>query len=290
MAPSAGGLLDELSAETPGGPVSDPPALDNPFFAMCIGMHDPRHRTPEAKAQLLAELGYDGLGHIGLRDVPETLESLNAYGLKLHAVYAGIEIDPDRPAYEPQLPEVLGQLKGHDTVLLLHVRSRRLAPSSPAGEGRAVRIVREVSAMAARSEVRVALYPHEGLWLERVEHAVRLAKLANRKNVGVAFNLCHWLKLGDSSDYTTRLREAMPRLFLVTLNGASREGTSWQSVIQPLDRGDFDIPALLRVLKRLGYDGPVGLQCYGLKGDERENLRRSMAAWRRYCREVAEEP
>ncbi|MBM3836681.1 MAG: hypothetical protein FJ398_01755 [Verrucomicrobia bacterium] len=34
-------------------------------------------------------------------------------------------------------------------------------------------------------------------------------------------------------------------------------------------------------LKDLGYQGPIGLQCYGIGGDAREHLTRPMAAWRK---------
>ena len=35
------------------------------------------------------------------------------------------------------------------------------------------------------------------------------------------------------------------------------------------------------MLDRAGYHGPIGLQCYNVPGDRRENLRRSIEAWRR---------
>ena len=38
--------------------------------------------------------------------------------------------------------------------------------------------------------------------------------------------------------------------------------------------------AFLKTLKELGYKGPIGLQCYGIGGDTREHLARSMAAWK----------
>ena len=56
---------------------------------------------------------------------------------------------------------------------------------------RAEEIVREVAAMAEEAGLRVALYPHHGFWVERVEDAVRIAKKVNSKNLGVTFNLCH---------------------------------------------------------------------------------------------------
>jgi hypothetical protein len=51
--------------------------------------------------------------------------------------------------------------------------------------------------------------------------------------------------------------------------------------IQPLDSGTFRISSVLNTLHELGYRGPVGLQCYGIAGDARDHLSRSMAAWRK---------
>lgn len=41
------------------------------------------------------------------------------------------------------------------------------------------------------------------------------------------------------------------------------------------------VAGFLKVLRGLGYKGPVGLQCYGLPGDARDHLTRSIAAWRK---------
>ena len=35
------------------------------------------------------------------------------------------------------------------------------------------------------------------------------------------------------------------------------------------------------MLDTAGYRGPVGLQCFSVKGDTRENLQRSFAAWKK---------
>ena len=84
----------------------------------------------------------------------------------------------------------------------------------------------------------------------------------------------------------------MPHLFVVSINGADRGDTNemgWDRLIQTLDRGDFDVYKFLKTLKELGYTGPIGLQCYGIKGDERENLKRSMIAWRKLSARLAAE-
>jgi hypothetical protein len=87
----------------------------------------------------------------------------------------------------------------------------------------------------------------------------------------------------QSRDYERLLKRAMPRLWAVSINGAdvSDEKPGWDRYIQPLDRGSFDTVAFLTTLDKLGYAGPIGLQCYGIGGDAREHLARSMAAWRK---------
>ena len=82
---------------------------------------------------------------------------------------------------------------------------------------------------------------------------------------------------------------ARPHLFLVTINGADHDGESWDRLIQPLDRGSFDVYGLLKMLKDLGYTGPIGLQCYGVAGDKYENLERSIDAWRKLSDRLAGE-
>jgi hypothetical protein len=46
-------------------------------------------------------------------------------------------------------------------------------------------------------------------------------------------------------------------------------------------RSSPDVAAFLKTLKTLGYKGPIGLQCFGIGGDTREHLARSMDAWRK---------
>ena len=71
----------------------------------------------------------------------------------------------------------------------------------------------------ATNGVRVALYPHTGFWVERVDDGTRLARAVDRPNLGTTFNLCHWLKV-DGQDLEKRLEEAGKHLFVVTINGA----------------------------------------------------------------------
>jgi sugar phosphate isomerase/epimerase len=99
--------------------------------------------------------------------------------------------------------------------------------------------------------------------------------------VGVTFNLCHELKAGNGARIDELLEKAASRLFFVSINGAEHDG-DWDRLIQPLGEGAFDVYGVLRKLQSLGYAGPVGLQCYNVKGDTRGNLAKSMATWKSY--------
>ncbi len=266
-----------------GGCQTHPPgAKTNAFFAFCIDTHDSKKRNLEQQAQMLKELGYDGVGHLWLDNIPERLKTLDATGLKLFQITLKVDITPGKQAYDARLKEVLPLLKGRGVQFLLLMNG--LKPSDPAGDARAVEIVREMAALAAESGAQVLLYPHSNMWLEKIEDAVRVAGKVDRPNVGVMFNLCHWLRVSQDRNYQPRLAQAMPRLWAVSICGADEfdDQPGWARYIQPLGRGSFDMAAFLKTLRQLGYTGPIGLQCYGIPGDVRDTLAESLRAWRSY--------
>jgi sugar phosphate isomerase/epimerase len=257
-------------------------AKTNAFFAFCIDTHDAKKRNLEQQAQMLKELGYDGVGHLWLDNIPERLKTLDAAGLKLFQITITVNIAPGKQAYDPKLKEVMPLLKGRGVQFLLLMNG--LKPSDPAGDARAVEIIREMAALASDSGAQILLYPHSYMWMERIEDAVRVADKVDRPNVGVMFNLCHWLRVSKSRDYKPLLVQAMPRLWAVSISGADEfdDKPGWGHYIQPLGRGSFDMAAFLKTLRQLGYTGPIGLQCYGIPGDVRDTLAESMKAWRGY--------
>ena len=256
------------------------PAGPLPFFAMDTATKDAAHQTAKEQVEMIRELGYPGIGCTAGKELGEMAKELDKNGLRLFTVYLGVNIDPDQPKYGPELKETIEVLRGRNAMLWLFVQSKQHKPSSPAGDDRAVEILREVADMAAEANVRVALYPHTGFWVERVEDAVRVAKKVDRKNVGVTFNLCHWLMVDDEKNMKSLIKSAMPHLFVVTINGADSGGKDWKTLIQTLDRGTFDMRGFLKTLGDSGYTGPIGFQGYGIGGDARENLKRTMDAWR----------
>ncbi len=264
------------------------PAGANPFFAMDTATKDAKHQSAKSQVDMLKELGYEGIGigFTGCEELAEILEQLDKNDLRLFAVYLGVNVDADQQKYDPRLKDAIEILKGRNTLLWLFAQSKKHKPSALEGDSRAVEIIWEIADMAAEAEVRVALYPHHGFWLERVEDAVRVAEKVNRPNVGVTFNLCHWLRVDDEKSLKPLLKLAMSHLFVVTINGADSGGKDWKQLIQTLDQGSFDLAGFLKTLKNCGYTGPIGFQGYGIGGDAHENLKRSINAWHRISRQL----
>jgi len=253
---------------------------ENPFFAMCTGTRDAAHETPASQVALVKKLGYAGTDLIGVKGLKEVLAEVDRQGSRFFALYTWGDIDPGaEQRWEAGLEEAMAMLNGRETVIWMPLRSKTFKPSDPAGDEAAVALLHRLSDMAADNGLRIALYPHTNNWVERVEDAVRVAKKVNRPNVGVTFNLCHWLKV-DGEKLEERLALARPHLFMATLNGADAEGDDWKQLIQPLGDGNFEVGAMLKTLADLKYEGPIGLQGYGIGGNVEENLRRSMEAWR----------
>lgn len=258
----------------------------NPFFAM----DNIARGGPAVAPAMLRELGYDGFGGRALDEIMPP--AVAAKGLKFFNGYLVLPLDAARPAPDEKLRHWFTVMRGSGTVLWLAINKVTAADgavhaiSSSAADVLVVAQVRAIADAAAASGIRVALYPHTGFWLARVEDALRVADKINRADVGVTFNLCHWLKVeGATRDPLPVLRATLPRLMFVTISGADTGDTQamgWDRLIQPLDAGTYDLQGFVRQLQALGYTGPVGFQGYNIKADPREVLTRSMAAWRTF--------
>ncbi len=271
MAAGLGSLILPKAAES----------KSQPFFPFCIDWHDAKKRNFKEQAEMLKELGYAGVGHIWLDQVAERIKTLDEAGLTLFQITMNVDVSPGKIPYESKFKEVLSLVKGRHLQFALLLNGMK--PSDPSVDPHAVAILREMSDLAQEAGAQLLLYPHQGSWVERIEDSIRVADQVNRPNVGVMFNLCHWLRVDKQRDYARLLQQAMPRLWAVSINGADDhdEKPGWDRYIQPLDKGSFDVGKFLKTLQDLGYRGPIGLQCYGIGGDTREHLARSLAAWKK---------
>lgn len=258
------------------------------LFAFDNGVGREQRWTPTRQAVVLREQGYAGIGFTGVNDLEARVAAFAAAGLRIYSVYVGLILDggpDDGPAIRAALP-LLGR-SGIDVWLTLRGR--------PADDATAVRAVRDLADAAAAHGVRIVLYPHKGFFVATAEEGLRVVREVGRSNVGVTFNLAHELAAGHAARLDDVLRACGEHLFLVSINGADPEG-GWDRVIRPLDEGAVDVRGLVERVVRAGYRGPIGLQCYAIKGEPEILLSRSMTAWRAWghgpgaARERSREP
>ena len=260
-------------------------AADRPAF---FAMDTAARLQPAECATVLAELGYAGLG-----GRPATAkahaDALQAKGL---AFFNGYHV-ANFPSGQHQLPAELTQavdgLAGTGGALWLGINKVTLPLGLSMGPEHGDTVVvpqlRQLVAYAKPKGVKISLYPHAGFWAARFETCIRVASKVDDPNLGVTFNLCHWLKVeGSERDPAPLIKEALPRLNFITINGADTGDTQnlgWDKLIQPLGRGTYDVGAFVAKARAAGYRGPFGFQGYGIKMDSKELLKETMVGWKK---------
>lgn len=267
-------------------------APTNPFFAMdtAFASHFRKNAPPLGEGlDLVKELGFAGVAW--LEKEPDVLRSdlaeIERRRLRLFAIYCHAELTPEGGlSYPAHLLEIMDLLKGRAEIIWLHFSGEGPPIESLRGDELPVIRLRELAARAEANGLKIAIYQHFNEWTARLADAVRVAKLVDRPNFGVTFNLAHSLAAGDEDQIPALLEAARPVLLVATINGADSgvrapDKQLWRKVIQPLGQGSYDVGIVLRKLREIEFAGPIGFQGYGIPGDPRSILAPTMQAWRR---------
>ena len=218
------------------------------------------------EANFLKQNGYAGVCQVfdqgaALAKRITAYEKLN---LRVASVYLNVN---DKPIHA----SAIKPLANRDAIVELTIQ--KMSPQTVAA-------VRQTASMAKELNIRVALYPHHGNAVATIPQAIDLVQRVGHPNLGIMFNLCHFLKNEKPETLKAVLTKAAPHLFSISTAGADKKGNNWGELIQTLDRGTFQQTKLFEILKSLDYQGDVALQCYGVKGDKKQNLQTSMTAWK----------
>lgn len=239
-------------------------------------------KSPSEQAALLKELGYAGIASRS-GEVTKLIPALNEVGLKMIVSYTPIKVNADSAKVDPGLAEEIKLLKTHNSFIWIYVTGERGKPK----DDLVVAEIRRVADMAAEAGLQISIYPHFGFYIATVDEALKIIEKVDRPNVGICFNLCHFLMQNNIEDLEKTIRAAAPHLNLVSINGADKGSKlPLDKALQRLDRGSYDVSEFLKLLDDAGYKGPVTLQCYNIKGDDRENLKASMAAWQKLTKQT----
>jgi sugar phosphate isomerase/epimerase len=268
--------------------------LNNTFYAQNTldGFKNAPHSAFE-KAKLLKTIGFDGLEGFGYKDFFELKEALDKEGLGMPVNYVELNFESDGKLENTSAKEIKTMIKASakGAIIYFHLHSNFYKEDKQTGDKVVSAILRELSDYSASFGVKLCVYPHTGFYCETVAHSVKLAKMVGRVNYGAAMNLCHLLKVEGSEGIENKIKEFAPLLFTVNICGADDGDTrqlGWDRLIQPLGNGSFDTYRFVKTLRDNGYSGPIGLQCYNLKGDAVETLSRSLETWREYKKRYAD--
>jgi sugar phosphate isomerase/epimerase len=269
-------------------------ALDNTFYAFNNSVRMPNAPAGmEAQAQLVKKLGFDGLSGHTNDEYFTRRAALDKAGLKMPEVYWGIDMDSTgQISYKEGLKEIIKDSKDRDLVIALFSNVKSFMNNKEKGDPLLAKAIGELADFAKPFGVKIAIYPHVGNYCETSEHSVRLAKMANRPNVGAIFNTCHLLKVEGEAGWEQKLLNALPWLYMISISGADSGNTkemNWDRLIQPLGEGTFDTWKLVKLAKDNGYKGLFGLQCYAIKQDCETALTKSINTWNSYKKRYATE-
>ena len=249
------------------------------FFAFDNGLED--IEPAEEKAELLKELGYDGICWRPHEQDQAMLAALDEHGLSMSATYVVLHYQEGACQVPQQVVEHIERLAGRETIIWLTIRGEEEAQSDPI----VVEAINQVADLAKESGLKVSLYPHIRFYTDTVAKCFDLVKQVDRDDVGISFNLCHYLAQSDHDQLEETIRTIAPKLMVVQINGA-KQGTPGETsvleFIQPLGEGGFDVWRVMRVLQEIGYQGPIGLQCYAIDEPAEVHLKKSMDAWQAY--------
>ena len=270
--------------------------LANHFFVLHNAIRgDSVYKTFDQQVALIKSIGYDGVEINQLESFEGMKAALDKHQFKGSYLY--LKINVDQPQLDERLESIVAQLKGSGTILAPFMVSdaKKFKPSSHEADAHLTELLEQLGKWAQKSNLPVALYPHHGFYVETIDHARSLVKAVDMKNVGLSFNLCHWLAttpLAERNDWENDLKTLKPYLKMVTISGAnqvdSKAKTPWDDYILPLGTGTYDTYGLVKYLvKDLKYKGPIGVQCYNIKADKPDLLRSTRQVWQTYKSKLA---
>ncbi len=275
--------------------VSAKKKINNIFYAQntLFGFNN-APKTDIGKARLLKSIGYDGLEGFGDQNYQELQHALEKEGLQMPVNYVPLNFETGGKIESPSVSDIKAIIKASAKggIIYFHIHSTTFMKDKENGDPVVAAILRELSDYAADFKVKLCAYPHVSFYCETAAHSFKLAELVGRKNYGAVVNLCHMLKVEGSAGIEDKIKQYAPRLFAVNICGADdgdAQNLNWDRLIQPLGQGSFDTYRFVKLLIDTGYSGPIGLQCYNLKGDAFDTLTQSLKTWKGYKKRYSEE-
>lgn len=261
-----------LSADDPVVPVNFRP---DRLVAWCIVPFDARQRNPEQRAEMVRQLGMARVAYDWReKNVPEFEEEILQYqkhGIDYFAFWSWHDaMEPliVRHKIRPQIWMMFGEPQGNDQAEKVRAAAEGLLPHVERTQ---------------RLGLRLGLYNHGG-WSGEPANMVAVCEYLRTHHqadhVGIVYNLHHGHD--HIADFEARLKQMQPWLICLNLNGMNEKA---QPKILPIGQGQHDA-ALLSVILKSGYEGPIGIIDHREELDAEESLRQNLTGLERLLKET----
>lgn len=258
--------------------------------AWCIVPFDAQKRSPEERAEMLARIGLRAYAYdFRAEHVPtfdREIAATKAKGIALTAWWFPGQLDGTART-------ILATIERHGIRPELWI-SGGGAPAKSAAE-QAARVASEVGRLQPLAEAarqrgcKVALYNHGG-WFGDPDNQLAVLdglRRAGCDNVGLVYNFHHAHE--HLRTFAMQWPRMMPHVTAVNLSGLVPDGDRTGRKILYLGEGSEEI-ALMRVIARSGWRGPVGVLCHRTDVDAEHALRRNLAGLEQLAATLAAEP
>lgn len=258
--------------------------------AWCIVPFDAKKRSPEARAEMLLQLGlrayaYDFRAeHVPLFD--REVEAMRAKGIAFTAWWFPAKMDETARA----ILSVIERQKIRPTLWV----SGGGAPAKNAAE-QATRVASEVARLKPIAEAaqalgcKIALYNHQG-WFGDPDNQLAVLeglRAEGARNVGIVYNLHHAHE--HIRTFAAQWPRMMAHVVALNLSGVVENGDRIGKKILYVGEGEHEL-GMMRVVAQSGWRGPVGVLCHRTEVDAEEALRKNLEGVARLAKQLAKEP
>jgi sugar phosphate isomerase/epimerase len=228
---------------------------------------DVKERTPNARLEMLGQLGYKQYAygnrpkHIPTMQTEWQLAKEKAIDIK--AVWLYINLNKDKiDKLKPESEVVFKNLEtvGLKTQIWVGFDPRYFENiSDEVSLKEAVKMIKYLSTRAKTLGCKIALYNHGG-WFGKPENQLKIIKALPNEKIGVIFNFHH--AHDTLENYSKNIKMLLPYLWCVNLNGMKKGGPK----IIPIGKGTLE-KDMIQQLLNLNYKGPFGILGHVKGGD-----------------------
>jgi sugar phosphate isomerase/epimerase len=239
------------------------------LVAWCIVPFDAKKRGPEERAQMLNRLGIKRLAYDWRAEhVPTFTDEIVAcrrHGIELTAWWFPSSLNDDART-------ILSVLETNRVQTQLWI-AMDVSPEKGDPLRTTAERLRPIAEAAARIGCKVGLYNHGG-WFGEPENQIAIIRALAMTNIGIVYNFHHGHEHIDR--FADLFAKMQPYLLAVNLNGMVHNAEATGKKILAIGAGDSEL-AMLKIIARSGWHGPVGIIDHRPETDSEETLRENLA-------------